>query len=191
VALGKEKSLSQRQVMAMETLLSVTLTLGKGSLFAECLLYRHSTKKHLVGPFPVPLPRVLGGTRQRLPLCRVPARLALGIGSTGGALCQFLLPSGLGGTQQMVLLCRVPRPQHLAKKLYWFPGVPCLSSAMALTLGKVTRIPLFYLFLLFHPNIQKIYHIIITYTSYISHNHRIHRTHHISHKYHHIKQVRT
>jgi hypothetical protein len=33
-----------------------------------------------------------------------------------------------------------------------------------MALGKVTRNP-FYLFLLFHPNKQNIYHIIITYTS--------------------------
>jgi hypothetical protein len=44
----------------------------------------------------------------------------------------------------------------------------------SVTLGKVTSIHLFYLFLLFHPNKQKIshihhrYHIIITYTSHIS-----------------------
>jgi hypothetical protein len=37
------------------------------------------------------------------------------------------------------------------------------TSLPSVTLGKVTNIPLFYLFLLFHPNKQKIYHIIITY----------------------------
>jgi hypothetical protein len=34
----------------------------------------------------------------------------------------------------------------------------------------------FYLFLLFHPNKQKIYHIIIIYTSHISHNFDTHRS---------------
>jgi hypothetical protein len=48
-------------------------------------------------------------------------------------------------------------------------------SLPSVTLGKVTSIHLFYLFLLFHPNKQKIshvhhrYHIIITYTTYTSH----------------------
>jgi hypothetical protein len=82
------------------------------------------------------------------------------------------LPSALGDTRQILLLCRVPTTQHLAKKLYRCSVVPSLSFAMTLTLGKI---PLFYLFLLFHPNKQKtlsyihhIYHIIITYTSHIS-----------------------
>jgi hypothetical protein len=36
------------------------------------------------------------------------------------------------------------------------------TSLPSVTLGKVTSIPLFYLFLLFPPNKQKIYHIYIT-----------------------------
>jgi hypothetical protein len=36
---------------ATETVPSATETLGKGSLFAECLLYLHSAKKLPVGPF--------------------------------------------------------------------------------------------------------------------------------------------
>jgi hypothetical protein len=44
----------------------------------------------------------------------------------------------------------------------------------------------FYLFLLLHPNKQKIYIIDIT---YISQNQNMYHQHHISHKYHHIKQV--
>jgi hypothetical protein len=58
----------------------------------------------------------------------------------------------------------------------------------SVTLDKVTNItsiPLFNLFLLFHPNKQKIYHIYITditYTSHISHNHHIHNRDHIFHK---------
>jgi hypothetical protein len=42
------------------------------------------------GPLPGPLSRVLGGTQQRLPLCRVPVGLALGKGITNGPLYQFL-----------------------------------------------------------------------------------------------------
>jgi hypothetical protein len=82
------------------------------------------------------------------------------------------LPSALGGTRQSLLLCRVPGSQHLAKKLYWYPGVLSLPSAMTLTLGKVISIHLFNLFFIFPPNKQKIYHI---YISQISHNH--HRNH--------------
>jgi hypothetical protein len=36
------------------------------------------------------------------------------------------------------------------------------NSLSSVTFGKATSIPLFYLFLLFHPNKQKIYHIYIT-----------------------------
>jgi hypothetical protein len=75
-----------------------------------------------------------------------------------------------------------------------------LPSVKAITLGKealpVSRCAFFaecntrqsgqntsfYLFLLFHPNKQKIYHIIITYTSQISHNHHIHNRDHIFNK---------
>jgi hypothetical protein len=37
--LGKEKTSSRCQVTATQTVPSTTVTLGKGSLFAECLLY--------------------------------------------------------------------------------------------------------------------------------------------------------
>jgi hypothetical protein len=170
LVLDKEKSPSRRQVTATKTLPIATMTLGKGSFFAECLLYCHSAKKPPVGPLPVPLPRVLGVVRQRLTLCRVSVGLALGKGSASGPLCQFL--------------CQVPRPQHSAKKFYRFPCVSSLPNAMVMTLGKVIRTPLFYFFLLFHPNKQKRYHIIITYTSHISQNHHIHQTHDIAHKDH-------
>jgi hypothetical protein len=104
--------------------------------------------------------------------------------------------SALGGTQQRLLVCRGSQPHHLAKKLYRGSGVPSLPSAVVMTLSKVTlcrvlhsiskvtKIPIFYLFLLFHPNKQKMYHIIITYTSHISQNHHIHQTHDIAHKDH-------
>jgi hypothetical protein len=132
-------------------------------------------------PLPGHLPSVLGGTWQRLPLCRVPAGMTLGKEISNRPLLSVPLPSALGGTQQSLLLCRAPKPSHSAKRLYRCPGVPSLPSAMTLTLGKVTRIP-FYLFLLFHLNNQKIYHIIITYTSHVSHNHHIHNRDHIFQK---------
>jgi hypothetical protein len=104
------------------------------------------------------------------------------------------LSSAFGGTPQRLLHCRVPWPHHSAKKLYRFPGVPSLPSVVALTVDKVpicrvlhsTKLPEypFNLFLLFHQNKQKMYHIIITYTSQISQNDHIHQTHDIAHKYH-------
>jgi hypothetical protein len=48
-----------------------------------------------------------------------------------------LLLSALGRTRQRLLLCRVPRTQHSAKKLYRFPGVSSLPSAIVMTLCKV------------------------------------------------------
>jgi hypothetical protein len=66
-----------------------SLTLVKGSVFAECLVAWHSTKKASGRPLPIPLPRVLGGTRQRGSMCRVPAGLALGKEVSSGPLWQF------------------------------------------------------------------------------------------------------
>jgi hypothetical protein len=56
---SRQENLSSRcQVMVMEPLPRAVVTLGKGSLFAECLLYRHLAKKLHVAPLPVPLPSV-------------------------------------------------------------------------------------------------------------------------------------
>jgi hypothetical protein len=62
----------------------------------------------------------------------------------------------------MLLLCRVSRPQHSAKKLYRFLGVPSLPSVI---LSKVTRIPFLFVFVV--PSKQ---------TKDISHNHHIYIT---------------
>jgi hypothetical protein len=56
--------------------------------------------------------------------------------------------------------------QHSAKMALPVPRFPSLPSAMVIALGKVTRMSLFYLFLLFYPNKQKIY--IIHLTLYIN-----------------------
>jgi hypothetical protein len=114
------------------------VTLDKGYLFAECLL------------------------------------LALGKGIIHEPLLSVPLPSALGGTRQSLLLCQVPRPQHSAK-LASLPSAKATTlsketlpvprcaffaecydldtrqstSLPSVTLGKVTRIPHFYLFLLF------------------------------------------
>jgi hypothetical protein len=97
------------------------------------------------------------------------------------------LLTALGGTRQCLLLCRVPRPHHSVKRLYRCLGVPSLPSVLTLTLGKIPlcrdqNTPILFVFL-FNPNKQKIYHIIITYTSQISHNHHIHNRDHIFHKF--------
>jgi hypothetical protein len=78
------------------------------------------------------------------------------------------LPSAWYGTRQSMLLCQVPETLHSAKNLYRCPGLGSLPSVMALTLGKVTSIHLFYLFFIFHSNKQKIphtHHIYHIYTS--------------------------
>jgi hypothetical protein len=189
----------------METVPSVTVTLGKGSLFAKCLLYRHSANKHPVGPSPVTLLRVLDTTWQRLPLCWVPAQLALGKGSTMSLFVSCFAEWTRRHSAKVASLPSV-KATILGKETLPVPGCAFFAECYSLdtrqstylpsvTIGKVTRIPLFYLFLLFHPNKQNICHIIITYTSQISHNH--HRYHiYITYltktiNYHHIKQVRT
>jgi hypothetical protein len=72
------------------------------------------------------------------------------------------LPSTFGGTQQRFLVCRVSQPQHSAKKLYRFPGVPSLPSV---ALGKVTRTPFLFVFAISSKQ-----------TKDISHNHHIYIT---------------
>jgi hypothetical protein len=136
--LDKEMSPSRRQVTAMEPVPSAhQVTLGKGSLFAECPFTDTRQRSSLWAPLPVSLSSVLGGTRQRRPVCRVPDWLALGKGITCGSLLSVPLPSALRGTRQSLLLCRVPRRQHSTKRLYRCSGVPSLPSAMVMALDKV------------------------------------------------------
>jgi hypothetical protein len=75
------------------------------------------------------------------------------------------LPSALKDTRQRELLWRVPRLQHSIKKLYRFPGVSSLPKSMAIALGKVTRKPFLFAFII--PFKQ---------TKQISHNHHIYIT---------------
>jgi hypothetical protein len=112
-------------------------------------------------PLSVPLPRVLGGTRQkRLPLCRVPRWTSTRQRDHQRAPLSVPLPSALGGTRQRLLLCRIPRLQHSAKKLYRFPDVPSLPSAMTLTLGKVPpAYPFLFVFIIPSKQIKDISHI--------------------------------
>jgi hypothetical protein len=145
-ALDKEKSTSRRHVTTMETLPSATVTLVKGSLFVECLLYWHSAKKHPVGTFASSFAERIRRHLAKalsLPSAR---RTSSRQREHQRAPLSVHLPSIVGGTRQRLPLCRVSRPQHSAKKLYRFLGVPSLPSAMALTLGKVTKIHLFICF---------------------------------------------
>jgi hypothetical protein len=104
----------------------------------------HSTKSPPVGPFASPFAECLGNnTRQRW-LCRFP----------GFLLCRVpwsaLGKDGFTGSQVSFFAeCQ----GHSTRQSDPLPSV---------TLGKVTRMSLFYLFLLFHPNKQKIYIIHIT-----------------------------
>jgi hypothetical protein len=50
------------------------------------------------------------------------------------------------------------RCQHSAKMALAVPRFPSLPSAKVIALGKVTRMSLFYLLLLFHPLTKDIYH---------------------------------
>jgi hypothetical protein len=128
-------------------------------------------------PLSVPLLRALGGTWQRLLLCR-----------TGPFVSS--LPRALGGTRQRLLFRRVLWSWHSAKRLYRCPGVPSLPSDMTQTLGKVplcrvlhpTKRPIYpFLFVFAIPSkqtkdishIHHRYHIIITYiidTTYFTKN---------------------
>jgi hypothetical protein len=104
----------------------------------------HSAKSPPVGPFDSPFAECLGhSTRQRwlyrfpgFLLCRVPWSALGKDGFTGSQVSFFAECHG-----------------HSTRQSYPLPSV---------TLGKVTRKSLFYLFLLFHPNKQKIYIIHIT-----------------------------
>jgi hypothetical protein len=153
-----------------------------------------------------PLSSVLLDTRQRLPLCRVPAGLVLGKKGPVGSFANLFV--------ECFKRHSAKTPSARQKEHQWAPLTGHLSSALegtrqrsfigsqvcllcrvlwsrhsaksllpSVTLDKVTKTP-FYLFLLFHLNKQNIYHIIITYTSQSSQNHHIHQTRDIAHKYH-------
>jgi hypothetical protein len=116
------------------------------------------------------------GTRQRELLCRVPDCLALDKGITSGPLCQPLCQVRWEALDKREFFLSSARTATLGKEAlpvsrcvffaecYGHCTQPRLSLSSVI-LGKVTRNPSFYLFLLFHPNKQNIYHIIIIYTS--------------------------
>jgi hypothetical protein len=61
----------------------------------------------------------------------------------------------------------VPVPRYAFFDECYDPDTRQSTSLSSVTLSKATNIPLFYLFLLFHPNKQNIYHIYIIDITYI------------------------
>ena len=104
----------------------------------------HSAKNPPVGPFASIFVECLGNSTRQRCLCRFP----------GFLLCRVPLSAlgkdGFTGSQVSFFAeCH----GHSTRQSHPLPSV---------TLGKVTRMSLFYLLLLFHPNKQKIYIIHIT-----------------------------
>jgi hypothetical protein len=135
--LNKKMSLSRLQVTVTEPMSSVRrVTLDKGSLFAECPLYSHSTNKLSVGPFTSSFAE------------HIRWHLAKALSLPSAQLTSTRQKSFIGqqahNTRQrdhqqtlFRFLCQVTRPQHSAKKLYRCLGVPSFTRAMTLTLDKV------------------------------------------------------
>jgi hypothetical protein len=130
MALGKDGSSGpHRQSLCRE----LSLVLGKGGFFAECLVDGLSAKSPLVGPFASLFAECAG--RHSAKVASLPSALTTALGKegfTGSQVSSFAECHG-----------------HSTRQRHPLPSV---------TLGKVTRKSLFYLFLLFHPNKQKIYH---------------------------------
>jgi hypothetical protein len=124
------------------------LTLDKETLFVECLLDWHSTKKALVGPFANYFVECAGRHSEKKPPLPVP------LSSTG--------TTTLDKEALSVSRCAFFTEcfGHRTRQRHSLPSV---------TLGKVTIKPLFYLFLSFHPNKQKIYIVDITYITETTH----------------------
>jgi hypothetical protein len=114
--LGKEKLLSRRQVTATEPVPSVhRVTLGKGSLFAECPLYWHSVKKLHVGPFTTSFAERIRWHPAKAPSFPSAHRTSTRQRDHQRAPLSVPLPSAFGGTRQRFILCRVSR-SHLKGK---------------------------------------------------------------------------
>jgi hypothetical protein len=96
--------------MATETLPSVTMTLGKGSLFIECPLYWHSAKKHPVDAFASSFAECI-----KRHLAKDPPLLSARWTSSRQREHERVplsvpLSRALGDTRQRLRLCRVSRP---------------------------------------------------------------------------------
>jgi hypothetical protein len=147
----------------------------------EWLLYLHSAKKHHVGSFV--------SSFAECPL--VLARLALAQGSTSGPFVSSFDEYIRRHSTEVASLPSVKATTHGKEVL---PVSRCAFFAECYGLDTRQKYLFaecytrqsyqnthFYLFLLFHPNKQKIYYIIITHASQ---NHHIHQTHDIAHKDH-------
>jgi hypothetical protein len=104
----------------------------------ECPPSDTRQRSSLWAPLPVPLPSVLGGTRKRIHLCRVPTVLALGKGITSGPFISFFAECTRRHSTKLASLPSA-KAIALAKKLSWCLGLYSLPSAMTLTLNKVTK----------------------------------------------------
>jgi hypothetical protein len=140
---------------------------------------RHSAKAHSLpsvhwtdtrqrssswASLPGPSPSILGGTRQRLPLCQVPVGLALDKEITSGPFISSFTESIRRHSAKVASLPSV-KATTLGKEA--LPVLRCAFFAECYDLDtrQSDKNTPFYLLLLFHLNKQKIYHIIITYTS--------------------------
>jgi hypothetical protein len=160
--------------------LSSTFYQALDKVFVEChsILGKEKSLSRRLVMETVSLPSVLGDTRQRNYLCRVSTSLHSTKGLPAGpfvsffAECSSSLPSARAialGKEALL----VPRCCFSAE--CYGPNTRQSTFLPSVTLGKLTSIHLFNLFLLFHPNKQKIshihhiYHIIITDITYTSH----------------------
>ena len=133
------------------------VTLGKEVIFAECLL---------------------GSTRQRIHLCRVPLGTLDKEPTRAGPHVRLFAecsvrhsakPTSLPSASDITLGKEPkPVPRSVLFAECYDPDTRQSASLPSVTLGKVTSIYLFYLFFVFHPHKQKISHIYHIYTSQIS-----------------------
>jgi hypothetical protein len=132
------------------------VTLGKGVIFAECLP---------------------DSTRQRIHLCRVPPGTLGKESAREGPQVRYFVEclvrhsakhASLPSTRAITLDKKpIPVPRSWFFAEFYGPDTRQSTSLSSVTLGKVTNMHLFYLFSLFHPNKQKIFHRYHIYTSQI------------------------
>jgi hypothetical protein len=138
--------------------------------FAKCLLYRPSAKKPHVGPFASSFAECIGR--------HLAKDLSLPSASWTSSRQQENQWAPLPVPLTSISTTTLNNEALSVLRCAFFAEYYCHNTRQC---DQTTP---FYLFLLFHPNKQKIYHIIITYTSQISQNHHIHQTHDIAHKDH-------
>jgi hypothetical protein len=162
--------------------LSSTFYRALGKYFAEChkVLGKEKPPSRRLVTDTKTLPSVLVDTRQIVPY--LPSVRKTTSRQRGRQWAPLSVPLLSAETTTLGKDLSVPRYAFFAE--YYDLDTQQNTSLPSVTLGKITNIPRFYLFFLFHPNKQNIYHryhIIITYTSQISHNHHIHNRDHIFH----------